>query len=46
MLLNVHLNKKIEKGQLLYTLFAESKGELNYALKYEKHHHDDLLTIQ
>lgn len=45
-ILIVQLNKKIEKGQLLYTLFAESKGELNYALKYEKNHHDDLLTIK
>lgn len=45
-ILNVQLNKKIEKGQLLYTLFAESKGELNYALNYEKNHHDDLLTIK
>ncbi|MEQ8419221.1 MAG: thymidine phosphorylase family protein [Arenibacter algicola] len=43
-LLNVHLNDKIEKGQLLYTLFAESEGELNYALEYYENH-DDIITI-
>lgn len=38
--LNVHLNDKIEKGQLLYTLYAESQGELNYSLEYYENHHD------
>ncbi|MGV8813548.1 MAG: thymidine phosphorylase family protein [Gelidibacter sp.] len=38
--LNVHLNDKIEKDQLLYTLYAESKGELNYAMEYYKNHND------
>src|SRR3546814_9051757 len=27
--LNVRLGENIEKGQLLYTIYAESKGELN-----------------
>ena len=43
-LLNVHLNEKIEKDQLLYTIYAESKGELNYALEY-KNYHNNILTI-
>jgi thymidine phosphorylase len=42
--LNVHLNDKIEKDQLLYTLYAESKGELNYAMDY-KNNHNDIITI-
>ena len=44
-LLNVHLGDKIKKDQLLYTLFAESKGELRYAMDYYKSH-DDILTIK
>lgn len=44
-LLNVHLNEKIDKDQLLYTLFAESQGELNYALEY-KNSHNDIITIK
>ncbi|SRX75742.1 thymidine phosphorylase family protein [Aequorivita antarctica] len=42
--LNVHLNDKIEKNQLLYTLYAESIGELNYAMDY-KNNHNDIITI-
>jgi len=42
--MNVQLDDKIEKGQLLYTLFAESEGELNYALEYYENH-DDIITI-
>jgi len=42
--LNVHLGEKIEKSQLLYTLYAESQGELNYAMGY-KNNHNDILTI-
>jgi thymidine phosphorylase len=42
--LSVHLNDKIEKDQLLYTLYAESQGELNYALEY-KSNHDNIITI-
>jgi thymidine phosphorylase len=42
--LNVHLNDKIEKDQLLYTLYAESQGELDYALDY-KNNHNDMITI-
>ncbi|WP_452600718.1 thymidine phosphorylase family protein [Pontimicrobium sp. MEBiC06410] len=44
-LLNVHLNEQIEKNQLLYTLYAESQGELNYALDY-KNNHNDIITIK
>ena len=43
-LLNIHLGEQIEKNQLLYTLYAESKGELNYALEY-KNNHNDIITI-
>tara|TARA_R110002072_G_scaffold175495_8_gene331296 strand:- start:8124 stop:9626 length:1503 start_codon:yes stop_codon:yes gene_type:complete len=43
-LLNTHLGEKIEENQLLYTIYAESKGELNYALEY-KNYHNDILII-
>jgi thymidine phosphorylase len=43
-LLNAHLGAKIEENQLLYTIYAESKGELNYALEY-KNNHDNIITI-
>ena len=43
-LLNVHLGEQIEENQLLYTIYAESKGELNYALEYENNH-NDIITI-
>ena len=43
-LLNVHLDEKIEENHLLYTIYAESKGELNYALEY-KNYHNNILTI-
>ncbi len=43
-LLNVHLNENVEKGQLLFTLFSESKGELEYALEYNNAH-NDILTV-
>ncbi|QED37137.1 thymidine phosphorylase family protein [Antarcticibacterium arcticum] len=43
-LLNAHLREQIEENQLLYTIYAESKGELDYALEY-KNNHDDILTI-
>ncbi len=43
-LLNVHLKDRIEKDQLLYTIYAESQGELNYALEYYKNH-DDIIKI-
>jgi thymidine phosphorylase len=44
MLLNVRLGEQIEEHQLLYTVYAESKGELNYALEYQSNH-DDIITI-
>lgn len=43
--LNVRLGDEIEKGELLYRIHAESKGELNYALEYYENH-DDIITIQ
>jgi len=43
-LLNTHLGENIEENQLLYTIYAESKGELNYALEY-KNNHIDIITI-
>jgi thymidine phosphorylase len=43
-LLHTHLGEVIEENQLLYTIYAESKGELNYALEY-KNNHDDIITI-
>ncbi len=43
-LLNISLGKQVEENQLLYTIYAESKGELNYALEY-KNKHDNIITI-
>jgi thymidine phosphorylase len=43
-LLNVHLGEQIEEHQLLYTVYAKYKGELNYALEYQRNH-DDITTI-
>lgn len=41
----VKLDDIIEKGQLLYRLHAESKGELEYALEYT-HLHKHILLIE
>ena len=43
--MSVRLGHKIEKDQLLYTLYAESAGELNYALEYYQKH-EDIIVIQ
>lgn len=43
-LLNVHVGNTIEKGQLLYTIYAEVESELKYALTYLKMH-TDIMTI-
>lgn len=43
-LMNVRLGEEVEKGQLLYTLYAESLGELNYSLEYYENH-DDIIVI-
>ena len=32
--LNVHLNDKVKKGDVLYTIHSESEGELNLAYNY------------
>jgi len=39
------VGSKIEKGQTLYVIHAESKGELDYALEYHGTQ-KDILTIQ
>lgn len=39
------VNTKIEKGQTLYVIHAESKGELEYALEYY-HSQKNILTIE
>ena len=39
------LYKKINKGDLLFTLFAQSKGELEYAKEYFKLNNEMLLQI-
>ncbi|MCB1214316.1 MAG: thymidine phosphorylase family protein [Deltaproteobacteria bacterium] len=36
--LNFKLGDSVEKGQPLFTLYAESPGELNYALAYVRRH--------
>jgi thymidine phosphorylase len=36
---------KLEKGQTLYVIHADSKGELEYALEYY-HSQKDILTIK
>lgn len=33
-LFNVHLGKKIEKNELLFSIYAEAEGELEYAKEY------------
>ena len=43
-ILNINLGGTIEANQVLYTMYAESEGELNYALEY-KNNHDDIITI-
>ncbi|WP_373056382.1 thymidine phosphorylase family protein [Zunongwangia sp. H14] len=43
-LLNTHLGENIKENQVLYTIYAESKGELNYALEY-KNYHNNIITI-
>ncbi|MFA7381435.1 MAG: thymidine phosphorylase family protein [Bacteroidia bacterium] len=35
-LFNSPLNKQVKKGDLLFTIYAEAKGELDYALEYYK----------
>jgi thymidine phosphorylase len=38
--LHVRLDQEVEKGQPLYTVHAEAKGELAYALGYAAGHPD------
>lgn len=42
--LHISLNDRIEKGQPLMTIYAESTGQLNYALHYY-HSHQDVILI-
>lgn len=39
------IGTKVDKGQILYIIHAESKGEMDYALAYY-HSQKDILTIQ
>lgn len=41
--LHVALNRRVEKGQPLFTIYAESPGELNYALHYFQLHQQVIL---
>ncbi len=43
--LHVRLGDEVEKGQILMTLHAEARGELEYALDYY-HTHPDILRIE
>ncbi len=43
-LLKTHLGDRVDKGQLLYIIYAESIGELNYAMGYYQSQ-KDILTI-
>jgi thymidine phosphorylase len=36
--LQVNLGTKVEVGQTLFTIYAESMGELEYALSYVEQH--------
>ncbi|MBX9621274.1 MAG: thymidine phosphorylase family protein [Alphaproteobacteria bacterium] len=42
--LNVSLNAIVHKGELLFTIYAASPGELSYALHY-LHSHPDIILI-
>lgn len=39
----INLGEHVQKGQLLYSLFAESSGEMTYALEFLKAHPNELL---
>ncbi|KAB2832501.1 MAG: thymidine phosphorylase, partial [Caedimonadaceae bacterium] len=41
--LHVSLNAVVHKGESLFTIYAESPGELSYALHYLHSHHDIIL---
>lgn len=41
--LHVSLNAPVHKGEPLFTIYAESPGELSYALHYFYSHHDIIL---
>lgn len=36
----LHLNQKVEKGQPMFTLHANTPGELEYAYEYYQHNHN------
>ena len=44
-LFNAPLYKKVSKSDLLFTLFAQSKGELEYAKEYYRLNSDVILYI-
>ena len=37
---HVRLGQKVDKGDVLFTLHSESKGELEYALEFLRSHPD------
>ncbi len=43
-LFNVRLNQHVKKGELLYSIFAESIGELDYARQYQQTLTDLIIT--
>jgi len=43
--LAVHLGERVEKGDRLFELFAESPGELAYALEFHEAH-PDMITVE
>ncbi len=38
------IGKKISKGDILFTIYSETKGELDYAVSYMKD--DDMIIIE
>jgi thymidine phosphorylase len=45
LLFYAHLNKQVDKGQVLFTVFADSPGQLNYALQYAEVQKHNIIKI-
>lgn len=43
--LRVHLNEKVQAGEPMFTIHANSPGELEYAYEYFKNNNDDIIKI-
>lgn len=39
------LGKKISKGEVLFTVYAEAKGELEYAIDYMKNNNNNIIDV-